>query len=184
MDREQFEALLEEAFEAGYNSALEEIFDEDTDYESPYEDLYAYDEAWNPSIPKSKKAEKALKASGDGFNNLGKNKADFFRNRILPRIGYSLNRGATYGDMIKEFDKEKKEADKYYKKGHAADQAVEYAHRVGRYLSRKAVTAARKKGTIDPHLDRAIDYEDDKHRTVREKLNARKALDERRFQRS
>lgn len=45
--QEEFELLLEEAFIAGYQDANTDIANESEEYVSPYEDLYAFDEARN-----------------------------------------------------------------------------------------------------------------------------------------
>ena len=139
MTREEFESLLEEAFMAGYNAVLEEVFEEDSSFDLEKE-MDNYNEAWKPSEFKSvKHAQDMIDAGHTGIskNTLGKNKADFFRTKIIPKLREGLKNGKTYGDMIGEINKEKKLADTYYKPGHAVDQTNDYAHRVGRYITNK-----------------------------------------------
>ena len=139
MTREEFESILEEAFMAGYNDAIDEVFKEDNTFDLE-DEMDSYDEAWKPSEFKSvKHAQDMIDAGHSGISKqtLGKNKADFFRKRIIPRIGKGLSQGKTFGDMIGEINKEKQMADTYYKPGHAVDQTNNYAHRVARYIAAK-----------------------------------------------
>ena len=140
MTRDEFESILEEVFEEGYNQAIfdiqEDILDEEAyDLEDEYE---YYNEAWKPNEFIDYKAQREYTKSGKKFADLGKNKADFMRSKILPKLHYHLSKGGTFTKVINDMNKEGRDASKYFKRGHAVDQLGDYARRVGRYLSYKA----------------------------------------------
>jgi len=140
MTREEFESILEEAYIEGYNTAIEDIqediLDEEAyDLEGEYEN---YTEAWKPNEFIDYKAQREYNKSGKNFEDLGKNKADFMRSKILPKLHAHLSRGGTFTKVIDDINKEGKDASTYFKRGHAVDQFGDYAKRVGKYLSYKA----------------------------------------------
>lgn len=156
---EEFYAMLEEAFEAGYDDALDEVFDEAEEdsaysledemdcygeadeYESEYEDLYSYTEARDDTkFDRIRKA--AIKGDGPIAKELGfspKTRSDFTR-AYLAATGKGDG-----GRRAKSFAK-------YASR--AMYDAVKDSKKVSKNLYGATVDATGRVAEMKPHLDK------------------------------
>lgn len=143
---EEFQALLEEAFEAGYNTALDEIFDEDSSYDLE-EEMSAYNENLTDS---QKKRIRGVMGYGDNRKDFKSPKERSDRLRAL----VAMDARDTNREMYKAFKDAKQDG---YK-----DDADEY----DKLMDQKSRAAKRMNSVFNRYYDKVSAYD------KRDRMNA------------